>query len=163
MPGFPRSYFGCALCFATASMDLSGLAKTSVGELAARVKAAVSGVRGPYISASMDTLDGLRRQKGLAALAHVHLRHPCHGLIVTNLTRMPIRDIDFGFGAPSDFSAYAEVRGSAAIFPAEGGVEVMVVRPESAVTAAGGTPRSGTTTGPSFSQETMGAGEETGS
>lgn len=132
MPGFPRNYFGCALCFATASIDLNGLAKSSVGELALRVKAAVNRVRGPYISAAMDTLDGLRRQKGLAALEEVHLRHPRHGLIVTNLTRMPMRDIDFGFGPPLDFSTYVEVRGSAAILPAEGGVEVMVVRPESA-------------------------------
>jgi len=129
MPGFPRSYFGCALCFATASIDLNGLANASIRELAVRVRAAVNRVRGPYISASMDTLDGLRRQKGLAALEHLHLRHPFHGMIVTNLMRMPMRDIDFGFGAPSDFSAYVEIRGSAAILPAEGGVEVMVVRP----------------------------------
>jgi hypothetical protein len=80
----------------------------------------------------MDILDGLRRQKGLAALEHVHLRHPRHGLIVTNLTRMPIKDIDFGFGAPVDFSTYVEVRGSAAILPAEGGSEVIVVRPAGA-------------------------------
>jgi len=129
MPGFPRNYFGCALCFATAVIDLSGLVKTSVGELAVRVKAAVNRVRGPYISSSMDTLDGLRRQKGLAAMEQIHLRHPCHGLIVTNLTRMPVRDIDFGSGAPLNFSAYVEVRGSAAILPAAGGVEVMVVHP----------------------------------
>jgi hypothetical protein len=100
-----------------------------VGELAVRVKAAVNRVRGPYISSSMDTLDGLRRQKGLAAMEQIHLRHPCHGLIVTNLTRMPVRDIDFGSGAPLNFSAYVEVRGSAAILPAAGGVEVMVVHP----------------------------------
>jgi shikimate O-hydroxycinnamoyltransferase len=130
MPGFPRSYFGCALCFATASIDLTGLARASVAELAVRVRAAVNGIRSPYISASMDTLDRLRRHKGLAAMEQVHLRHPRHGMIVTNLTRMPIRDVDFGFGAPSDFSAYVEVRGSAAILPAEGGVEVMVVRPQ---------------------------------
>lgn len=145
VPGFPRSYFGCALCFATASIDLRGLAKASVGDLAVRVKAAVNKVRGPYISASMDALDGVRRQKGLAALEHVHLRHPSHGLIVTNLTRMPILDIDFGFGSPLDFSTYVEVRRSAAILPAEGGVEVMVVRPESAATSVGRTPGSGVT------------------
>jgi shikimate O-hydroxycinnamoyltransferase len=139
MPGFPRNYFGCALCFATASIDLDGLATSSVGELAARVKAAVSRVRGPHITASMDTLDGLRRQQGLTALERVHLRHPRHGLIVTNLTRMPMRDIDFGFGAPLDFSTYVEVRGSSAILPAEGGVRIMVVRQERARPAAFGT------------------------
>ncbi len=57
----------------------------------------------------------------------VHLRHPQHGLIVTNLTRLPLRDIDFGSGAPADFRAYAEVRGSAAILRAKEGVEVLVI------------------------------------
>ena len=132
LPGLPRNYFGCALCFATAASDLNALAMRSVGELAVQVKASVNRIRGTYIPASMDILDGLRRQKGLAALEHVHLRHPQHGLIVTNLTRMPMKDIDFGFGAPVDFSAYVEVRGGAAILPADGGVEVIVVRPAGA-------------------------------
>ena len=52
-------------------------------------------------------------------------------MIVTNLTRLPIRDLDFGFGPPTDFLAYVDVRGSAAILPAENGVEIMAAPPMS--------------------------------
>jgi hypothetical protein len=128
-PGLSRTYFGCALCFATSAIDLAGLRSSTVGDLALRVKEAVHRVRGPYVSASMATLDGLRRRHGLASLARVHLRHPRHGLIVTNLTRMPMGDVDFGSGPPRAFSTYVEVRGGAAILPAEGGVQVLVVPP----------------------------------
>lgn len=62
-------------------------------------------------------------------MEEIHLRHPDHGIIVTNLTRLPLRDIDFGFGAPVGFLAYAEVWRSAAILPANKGVEVLVVHP----------------------------------
>jgi hypothetical protein len=129
VPGFPRSYFGCALCFATASIRLAELARQPVGELALLVRAAVNRFTASGVSASLRTLDDLRRQEGLAALERIHLRHPRHGMIVTNLTRMPIRDIDFGSGPPSDFLAYVDVRGSAAILPAPAGVEVLAVRP----------------------------------
>ena len=50
-------------------------------------------------------------------------------MIVTNLTRMPIRDLNFGSGTPIDFLAYAEVASSAAILPGENGVEILVVPP----------------------------------
>jgi hypothetical protein len=127
--GFPKNYFGCALCFAVASIAANRLADASVGELALLVKNAVSRIRSEYIATSLSTLEDLRRQNGLAALERVHLRHIHHGMIVTNLTRMPIRDLEFGFGAPADFSVYSEVLGSAAILPADGGVEVLVVHP----------------------------------
>jgi hypothetical protein len=129
VPGFPRTYFGCALRFATASIGLDRLSRAPVGELATLVRSAVSGITAASVAASLRALEDLRCTEGLAALERIHLRHPRRGMIVTNLTRMPIGDIDFGPGPPSDFLAYAEVRGSAAILPARGGVEVLIVRP----------------------------------
>ncbi len=124
--GFPKNYFGCALCFATAEIDLHGLLKASLGDLAALIKEAVGKIKDDYISNSLNTLEGLRQQQGMAAIEKIHLRHPQHGMIVTNLTRLPIRDMNFGTGAPFNFLAFVDVINSAAILPAEGGVEVMV-------------------------------------
>jgi hypothetical protein len=62
-------------------------------------------------------------------LLNPHLRHPNHGMIVTNLTRLPFPDLDFSLGAPVNFSTYAEVTSSAAILPAENGVEILIVHP----------------------------------
>ncbi|MDH7511747.1 MAG: acyltransferase [Clostridiales bacterium] len=132
LDGFPKNYFGCALCFATASVDFDTLLKAPLGDLALLVRNSVSRVKPDYVFSSLSTLEGLRRQGGLAAMEEVHLRHPRHGLIVTNLTRLPLRDIDFGSGPPADFKAYAEVAASAVILPARGGVEVLVIhRPRS--------------------------------
>ena len=129
MTDFPKNYFGCALCFATAAIDFNGLLKASLGDLAILIRSAVNKIKDDFILKSLNTLENLRLQNGLAAIEKVHLRHPHHGMIVTNLTRLPIRDLDFGFGAPINFKAYAEVTSSAAILPAENGVEIFVVHP----------------------------------
>lgn len=126
---FPKNYFGCALCFATASVDLNYLLEASIGELAVLIRNSVSKINDDYIFNSLNTLEHFRRQHGLAAMEEVHLRHPEHGLIVTNLTRLPLRDINFGSGAPEDFLTYAEVLASAAILPADKGAEILVVHP----------------------------------
>lgn len=52
-----------------------------------------------------------------------------NGMIVINLIRLPIRDLDFGFGAPEDFLVCAEASSSAAILPAENDVEILDVHP----------------------------------
>jgi len=129
MTDFPKNYFGCALCFATASLDFKELLEASIGDLAILIRNSVSKIKNDYILNYLKTLEAFREQHGLAAMEEVHLRHPLHGLIVTNLTRLPVRDIDFGYDAPVNFSAYAEVLASAALLPAEQGVEVLVIHP----------------------------------
>jgi hypothetical protein len=100
-----------------------------LGELALRVNRAVRKVNNDSASRSMRTLAQFRDQQGWAAMEHVHLKHPAHGLIVTNLTRMPIRELDFGAGAPADFSFHSDVSGSAALLPANTGIEVVALHP----------------------------------
>lgn len=129
MTDFPKNYFGCALCFATAAIDFKDLLKASLGDLALLIRNSVSKIKDESILNSLNTFENFRSQNGLAAMEAIHLRHPQHGMIVTNLTRMPIHDLDFGFGAPVGFLTYAEVLSSAAILPAENGVEILVAHP----------------------------------
>lgn len=126
---FPKNYFGCALCFATAAIDVSDLLQASLGDLAVLIRDSVSRIKNDYIINSVNTLENLRKQDGFPALEKIHLRHPNHGMIVTNLTRLPIRDLNFGFGVPVGFLVYSEVLSSAAILPADKGVEILVVPP----------------------------------
>lgn len=125
----PKTYFGCAVCVATAALDFNHLADASLGEVALLVNKSVRRVNEEYVVGSLQTLDSLRKQKGIAEMEKLHLKHPAQGMIVTNLSRMPIRDLDFGKGGPVDFSIYVDVLGSAAILPAENGVEVIVIHP----------------------------------
>jgi NRPS condensation-like uncharacterized protein len=129
LSGLPRNYFGCALSFATASININDLIEASVRDLAILVKNSVKKVKNDYILSSLGTLESLRKQNGLDAMEEIHLRHPLHGIIITNLTRLPIGDLDFGSGAPTDFISYVDVFGSAAILPAEKGVEILVAHP----------------------------------
>ncbi len=129
LPDFPKNYFGCAIVFATAEIGFKDLVTASVEDLSLLIRNSVSRMKPEYILNSMRALENLRRQKGLSAMAELHLRHARHGMIVTNLTRMPIQDLDFGFGSPEKFITYAEITRSAAILPAEKGVEVIIVNP----------------------------------
>ncbi|UCF97331.1 MAG: hypothetical protein JSV89_19480 [Spirochaetaceae bacterium] len=124
-----RHYFGCGLCFASVSTRLGHLQQASLGELALRVNGAVHKVNNDFASRSMRTLAQFRGQQGLAAMEHIHAKHPAHGLIVTNLTRMPIQDLDFGAGAPADILFHSDVSGSAALLPGENGIGIAVLHP----------------------------------
>ncbi len=129
MPGFPPNYFGCPLCFTAASIDMEYLSVSTVEDLAIRIRQSVKEIKSDFVLNSLSSLEKLRLQDGLTAMDKVHLRHPQQGMIVTNLTRMPLKDIDFGYGPPAHFLAYVEIHSSAAILPAVNGVEILVVNP----------------------------------
>lgn len=130
LPEFPRNYFGCALCFATASISRDQLQRASEAQLAALIRKAVNQIKPPFIWGSVQTLNHFRLQNGLSAMTKIHLRHPNQGMIVTNLTRLPIRELDFGAGAPEHFLVHTDVTSSAAILAGQKGVEVIVVHPD---------------------------------
>jgi shikimate O-hydroxycinnamoyltransferase len=124
-----RTFFGCALCFTTASLDYEGLVRARLGELALLVHEAVGRAKEDYIWGSLQTLDGLRRGRGLDVMQEIHVRHPRNGIVVTNISRLPFQALDFGAGVPTGFQAYTQVLGGAGLMPAQDGVEVRVFLP----------------------------------
>jgi shikimate O-hydroxycinnamoyltransferase len=126
----PRTYFGNALCFATASIDYERLVGASLGKLALLVREAVTRVRQDYVSSSLQTLEGLRRQRGLTVTEEIHVIPPQHGILVTNVSRLPMRGLDFGAGVPTAFRALSSSQRAAAILPAKDGVEIRVFHPQ---------------------------------
>jgi shikimate O-hydroxycinnamoyltransferase len=125
----PRTYFGNALCFATASIDYESLVGATLGQVALLVHEAVTRVRADYVSGSLQTLEELRRQRGLAVLEEIHVVPPQHGVLVTNVSRLPMQSLDFGAGTPTAFRALSSTQRAAAILPAEDGVEIRVFHP----------------------------------
>jgi hypothetical protein len=125
----PRTYFGNALCFATASIDYESLAGASLGTLALLIRDAVSQVRQDYVSGSLQTLERLRQQRGLPVMEEVHVVPPQHGLLVTNISRLPMHSLDFGAGIPTSFRALSSTKRAAAVLPAADGVEIRVFHP----------------------------------
>ncbi|MEJ2737540.1 MAG: hypothetical protein P8189_28955, partial [Anaerolineae bacterium] len=65
-------------------------------------------------------------QRGLTAMEEIHVRHPQHGMVVTNISRLPIQSLDFGAGIPIAFQALPSTDRGVAILPAEDGVDIRI-------------------------------------
>ena len=125
----PRAYFGSALCCATASIDYESLVHASLGKLALLIRKAVAQVKQDYVLGSLKTLESLRQQRGLAAMGEIHVMHPRDGLVVTNISRLPVQNLEFGSGTLTGFQVLNSAQRAAAILPAQDGVDVRVYHP----------------------------------
>jgi hypothetical protein len=129
LPGFPPTYFGCAVALASAQVERGRLAGASLADLARRVRDAVAGVDEARARRSMQVIERLRRHDGLAGLERLHVVHPRAGLLVTNLSRLPVREIVFDAGPPVAFDILAPAERCAVVLPAEDGLDVRTCLP----------------------------------
>ncbi|HTU63407.1 MAG TPA: hypothetical protein VMF89_33325, partial [Polyangiales bacterium] len=106
----------------------------SLGQLATRIQQSVSRVFASNPRERVATLEALRRLHGLRGPQSVQLRHPQRGMVVTNMSRLPLAQLDFGCGAPTTARLVVEVSGMAAVLPARDGVSVTVYRDADATT-----------------------------
>lgn len=129
LSGFPRTYFGSAVYLAVASASYDTLVNASPGELALLVHKAIARVKQQQVQAALETLERVRRREGLAVMEELHVLHPRSGLLVTNLSRLPINDIVFDAGPPAGFEMLAPARRAAVVLPAPDGVDLRVYHP----------------------------------
>lgn len=129
LSGFPRTYFGSAVHLAVASAGYDTLVNASPGELALLVRKAIANVSQERVRAALETLERVRQHEGLAVMEELHVLHPRRGLLVTNLSRLPVQDIVFDAGPPAAFQVLAPAPGGAVVLPAPDGVDVRVYHP----------------------------------
>lgn len=129
LPGFPPSYFGCAVALASCGIERERLASEPLLALARRVRDAVAAVDVDAVRLALSTIDALRQRQGLEALQRLHVVHPRSGLLVTNLSRLPVREIVFDAGAPVAFDVLVPAQRCAVVLPAEDGLDVRVCAP----------------------------------
>ncbi len=103
-----------------------------MGELARLVREAVNRISQDAVWRSLKTLERIRQERGLAVLEELHVVPPHNGLLVTNLSRIPLKDLDFGTGQPKDFQALTPAQRGAVILPAEDGVDIRIYQPVAA-------------------------------
>jgi hypothetical protein len=127
--GFPANYFGCAVALASATIGRERLAEAPLAELARRVRDAVAGVDEARARASLETIDQLRRREGLEGLERLHVVHPRAGLLVTNLSRLPVREVVFDAGPPVAYDILAPAERCAVVLPADDGLDVRICLP----------------------------------
>jgi shikimate O-hydroxycinnamoyltransferase len=129
LPGFPPTYFGCAVALANATIERERLAGATLADLARRVRDAVAGVDESSERRALGVIDRLRRREGLAGLERLHVVHPRAGLLVTNLSRLPVREIVFDAGPPVAYDVLAPAERCAVVLPAQDGLDVRICRP----------------------------------
>jgi hypothetical protein len=129
LAGLPPTYFGCAVALATAELERERLATATLADLARRVRDAVAGVDEAKARRALLVIDRVRRQSGLAGLERLHVVHPRAGLLVTNLSRLPVREIVFDAGPPVAFDILAPAERCAVVLPAEEGLDVRICLP----------------------------------
>ena len=118
-------YFGNAILDALAIFDDGEVEKLPVEEVALRIRQAIADVNVERIRHSLQCLNSLREKEGVQVFDHVG--RP--GLIVTNITMLPIDKYDFGLGPPTDAHMMSLTPGVGIIMPSKDGIEVRFKRP----------------------------------
>ena len=126
---FPKNYFGNAVTLATTSIGIEQLKEASLADLALMIRKNISLVNESYINGGLSTLYGLNKQHGIKINESIHVAHPSSGLLVTNLSRLPVNEIEFDAGPPIRYEILTPANRAAVILPAEDGVQVRVCCP----------------------------------
>jgi hypothetical protein len=123
--GLPANYFGNAIRFAPLWLERETLERETLPGLAARVQEAVRAVidaRGAH--ESLECLARLLRERGGRVLSELHTVEPRAGLLITNVSRLPVGTLDFGAGPPTHALLPAVEPRTAAIQRTDSGFEI---------------------------------------
>ena len=121
----PKAYFGNAVRDAVACFDPDEIDSLSVGETAVRIKDAIQAIDKSSVRQSLVALLQLREEHGIEIFENVG----CPGLLVSNLSKLPIQLVDLGAGAPIQFHHASLNPRLALILPDDGGLKVTFKRP----------------------------------
>lgn len=129
LEGFPVTYFGNAVAMASFELPLKTLKEIGLADLAGKIRKNTGKVNGSFIRQSISTLISLRKQLGRKIFERVHVMHPQGGLLVTNLSRLPIQDIEFDAGPPVQYDILTQTVRGAVVLPAQDGYEARICCP----------------------------------
>jgi hypothetical protein len=114
---------------ATTDLSAEELDSISLSDLALRIRTNVKKVDRERINTSLSCLTVLRNQENINIFEKMHVMHPDSGLLVTNLSRLPVPEIEFNAGPPSDYSILTQTLRGAVILPHTDGFEVRLCCP----------------------------------
>jgi hypothetical protein len=100
-----------------------------LSELAILVRNSIASIDGKYVNDGLLTLGRLTKQEGVSVNEKIHVCHPENGLLVTNLSRLPVKDIEFNAGSPVKYEILTPANRGAVVLPGQDGIEVRVCCP----------------------------------
>ena len=101
MPNFPTNYVGNAVVLSRTDLTRRQLLDQSVGDTARLIRSNLARVQTDYIQKTIANLASLLRKDARNGCNQIHIAHPRHGLLITNLSRLPLQGLDFGEGIPT--------------------------------------------------------------
>lgn len=123
-------YFGNAVRIAGFEVDADELRRRPLGEVAVNVRRAVRAIDRTAAEKSLIVLESWRKQHGLSSMEKLHVVHPTAGLLITNLSRLPLQALDFGAGAPYDARIVTPAVRTGVVLPTAQGIEVHLAMPK---------------------------------
>ncbi len=133
LPRVPNNYMGNAVMLAHTRLPVRELLSKDTNDVALRLRKSLQAASTERCEETIALLDAVRARHGLGALEEVSVTHPRRGFLVTNLSRLPVLQLDFGSGAPASVLPLSRAPGTASILPAaDGSLEVHVTLPRRA-------------------------------
>ena len=126
---FPKTYFGNAVALASTPLSYDRLMSSKLSELAIMVRNSIASINEKYVYDGLKALGALTKNNGVSINEKIHVCDPESGLLVTNLSRLPVKDIDFNAGPPVKYEILTPANRGAVVLPAHDGVEVRVCCP----------------------------------
>lgn len=117
-------YVGNAFQYARAELTAEDIASRSVTEVAVEIRRSIAHIKAEGVRRSLALLEGLRHQEGLAGMAAVNLLDTNRGLLISNMSKLPLAHLDFGAGPPVDTFFQSPGHGITGILAAKDGLDV---------------------------------------
>lgn len=126
---FPKTYFGNAVTLASTPLSYEHLMNAKLSELAILVRNSIASIDENYIFDGIEALTSLTNCEGIDVNEKIHVCDPDSGLLVTNLSRLPVKDIEFNAGPPVKYEILTPAHRGAVVLPGHDGIEVRVCCP----------------------------------
>jgi Transferase family len=125
----PGTYFGNGIRGITCSLTKQDVLSFSLMELAAHLRKQILGVREADIWMALNHLEAYRHRNGIEQMDKLHVSDPHTGLLVTNLSRLPVKEINFGQGPPQEVMPLVPASRVAIILPGAPSPGILVAPP----------------------------------
>jgi len=125
-PRLTPFYFGNAVCNSRTEMTAEWIASHPVTEIAVAIRRANRRIKGNEAETALRYIEAYRRQEGLKAMENLELLDPRGGVLITNMSRLPLKALDFGAGSPVSARIETPAHGLVAILAHADGVEVNI-------------------------------------
>lgn len=125
-------FFGNAVRTTAAALDRDEIMALPLGKLAEQIRQATEAIDEAAANDSLACLAEIYRLHGLEPFSKFHVSHPQNGLLVTNLSRVPMAQLDFGAGPPEEIVPLTSAPRVAVVLAARDGVVVRLQGPHQA-------------------------------